>query len=80
MPKTHRNRGPSYAEGEMPEEVAQQLADRPEPEPAEPGPAEDYSTWTYNELQAEAKDRGLTATGSHQVLVERLVEHDHTQG
>lgn len=88
MPKITRAAGATYAEGETPE-GAQQLADaREAADPDQPeltdldddADAEDYSAWNYNDLQAECKSRGLTATGSHQVLAERLAEDDRATG
>lgn len=37
-----------------------------------------YDQWEYADLKAEAKDRGLTATGSKEQLIERLTEDDKT--
>lgn len=42
-------------------------------EPVTPdSPYNDEDKWSYSDLQAEAKKRGLPATGSRQELVERL--------
>lgn len=38
-----------------------------------------YTEWEYRELQAECKERGLTATGSTEELIARLEEFDDEQ-
>lgn len=35
-----------------------------------------YEDWDYRDLQAEAKERGLPATGSAEEIIERLVADD----
>lgn len=37
---------------------------------------DDEEAWPYRKLQAEAKDRGLDASGKREELVARLVEND----
>lgn len=38
--------------------------------------AEPYDVWAYADLKAEAKSRGISASGSKEQLVERLNEND----
>lgn len=38
-----------------------------------------YEDWTYPELQAELKERGLAAGGKQPELVARLYEHDEQE-
>lgn len=48
-------------------------------EPAEQEPEEDvppYEQWSYKDLQAEAKARGLSGAGTSEELVTRLNEND----
>lgn len=37
---------------------------------------DDDSAWTYQDLQQEARNRGLTATGKREEIVARLREND----
>lgn len=43
---------------------------------SDPASNRDYESWSYRDLQAEAKNRGLSASGSQEDLVLRLLEHD----
>lgn len=49
-----------------------------EREGQQPSP-DDYADWTYSDVKSEAKRRGLTATGSRDDLVDRLVDNDRTE-
>lgn len=53
--------------------------DGPETETVSAEEIPPYSEWTYKELQAEAKERGLMATGSTEELIARLEEFDEAQ-
>lgn len=64
-------------EGHVPEgRPFKPLPEAVEGEQAEVVSEPDYDAWDYRELQAEAKERGLVATGTRDELVDRLRAHD----
>lgn len=77
----------AWADGEVPEGASAATGD--DGGGGDPGDDEDadsgdpdatpYDGWTYADLQAECRDRGLPAQGNTDALIERLVEDDAEQ-
>jgi len=61
------------------EELATAVQDADPQAVADDEDAEAYEGWSYSEVKAECKERGLGAVGSHLELVNRLVEDDRNR-
>ena len=67
-PETQEPEGDGGSEGEDDEEAEEEVEE-----------VAPYEEWDYADLKAEAKERGLTATGSKEQLIERLRESDSAE-